>query len=119
MDRIIRLPGSLYNRDKDYGKVTLIQAKKELITLLGSGCKKLVGWKVIEDLEALNIHSKRYPEDLEIVELSKQFSNFRVTCLEEFGLNLNDFYHLSLGNLQKNTISFCVSFTTRNNFLGT
>ena len=93
----------------DQGKLTLIEAKKEVLTLLGGACYKLVGWKVIEGLEALNIHSKRYPQGMEILELSGKFSNFKKMCKERFQIELSECYHLSLGNLWKNPLSFCVS----------
>ena len=108
LDRMIRLPHSDSNKEIDQGKLTLIEAKKEVLTLLGGACYKLVGWKVIEGLEALNIHSKRYPQGMEIVELSGRFTNFKKMCKERFKIELSEYYHLSLSNLCKNPLSFCV-----------
>ena len=83
LDRMIRLPNSESKKEKDQGKLTLIEAKKEVLTLLSSACYKLIGWKVIEGLKALNIHSKRYPQGMEIVELSGGFANFKKMCKEQ------------------------------------
>jgi hypothetical protein len=109
LDRMISLPNLESKKQRDQGKLTLIEAKKEVLTLLGSGCSYLVGWKIIEGLEALNIHSKRYPQGMEIIELSGRFPNFKKICMERFQLDLNNMYHLTLGNLWKNPITFCVS----------
>ena len=77
LDRMISLPNFESKKQRDQSKLTLIEAKKEVLTLLGTGCSYLVGWKVIEGLEALNIHSKRYPIEMEINELSGKFPNFK------------------------------------------
>ncbi len=69
LDRSIRLPGSELKGEKE-SKVTIIQAKKEVLTLISADCKKLVGWNIVSSLVALNIHSRRYPSGMEIVELN-------------------------------------------------
>jgi len=69
LDRSIRLPGSELKGEKE-SEVTIIQAKKEVLTLISTYCKKLVGWNIASSLVALNIHSRRYPSGMEIVELN-------------------------------------------------
>ena len=59
-------------------------------------CRVLIGWKVKESLESLNINERRYPSDLELVELNKGKS-FITICREKLGLDLSAIYYHNLG----------------------